>query len=833
MSFNEFTIPYKPRPRPDKLGGASQPWTAARCQRLLRPLLSRIASLRKDAAASLLSARDDEFGQERRVATEQQNSYCEWLRPRKRVRLTYSQRRSPNQDGKSTLGKDPRGMSTTKYPQSGEGRPVVPGEIVPATPLLRRARGHVVSSPTIPSHPKEQPEQPIVGCKRDQFKDLEKRLAGLRAQSTSNRHNDLEAIYKSLEALLKATRHVTSRGRGPRSFLDMCLRKVPSYIEELEAWEKMEAEQNGSISTLDGVDTSTEIYNYLESIGSNQALGWKHLRIVVRADGLNAVKQGISEGLFSDDFSELLIDLCIRSGALSEAEELIAALVDRQYSQPTMANSSFAELGCFRPLSMLWTFANKHGRTSFLLRQYLLLLSNGSLPQDWLATQEFERIWALAARHLSVVEAADDAVAFMNYSVTLLCRRGRILTSGNNTSRLEKDIAIANKQTLISALTMLAAMSSLGEIELHTASVSEVEITKISFIGNRLRYILRSCMAGLESSKTTRCGLGNDLLHLAYYISSSDAQVDNNIYSHLKYSIGQAWRQHTDHNSARSNRTRHRLTDIASFVSSVARSCGRGMNLASHNCLDMLFRQLMGLELDKEILNSMKTIAAFSLAQQTNNVKDFVYAEKLACNQHSAAGDDARIRPLFTGYRWEETIGEWVTVSPRRLSQARTRQLRSSSRLDGDHKADGAEQRATQSGVAIYGEADSVPGPEIARVGSNHKVQGSPKPPGPERVNTKKRAHSCSQGDKQQAATEPRRSKSIVALQSTKLAYSLLDDELGSDKENGGHVVRKKPMRSIGKKTLLGTKLRSRPSLASSVSSGIPGDDCSDDELCM
>ncbi|KAI0122136.1 hypothetical protein F4814DRAFT_407707 [Daldinia grandis] len=832
MSLNEFEIPYKPRPKPEKIGGISQSWTSARCQRLLRPLLSRIASLRKDAAASLLSTRDDELGQERRAAAEQPNANCEWLRPRKRVRLTYSQRRFPNQDGQSTLGKDSRRTSTTKCPQSGEGRTVVPGEIVPATPLLRRARGHVVPSPTVPCRPKEQPEQPIVGCRRDQYKDLEKRLTGLRAQSTSNRHNDLEAIYKSLEALLKATRHITSRERGPRSFLDMCLRKVPSYIEELEAWERMEAKQSGSISTLDGVNTSTEIYNYLESIGSNQALGWKHLRIVVRADGLNAVKQGVSEGLFSDDFSELLIDLCIRTGALSEAEELIAALGHRQYSQPTMADSSFAELGCFRPLSILWNFANKHGHTSFLLRQYLLLLSHGSLPQDWLATQEFERVWALAARHLSVVEAADDAVAFMDYSVSLLCRRRRILATGNDTNRLEKDIAVANKQTLISALTMLAAMSSLGEIELHTASVSEVEIAKIGFIGNRLRYILRSCMAGLESSKTTRRSLGNDLLHLAYYISSSDARADNNISSHLKYSIGQAWRQHMDHDSAKSNRTRHRLTDIASFVSSVARSCGRGMNLASHNCLDMLFRQLTGLELDQEILDSMKMIAAFSLAQQTNNVKDFIYAEKLACSQHLAAGDDARVRPLFTGYRWEETIGEWVTVSPRRLPRARTRQLRSSSRLDGDHIVDGAEQKATQSGVAIYGEAQSVPGPEIARAESNDNAQG-PKPPGPELVNTKKRAHSYSQGGKPQAATGPRRSKSVLALQSTNPSYSSLDDELGSDKENSSHVVRKKPRRSVDKRTLLGTKLRSRSSLASSVSSGIPGDDCSDDELCM
>ncbi|KAI1801615.1 hypothetical protein F4811DRAFT_533623 [Daldinia bambusicola] len=826
MSPNEFKVPDKPRPRSNKSGEtSSQPWTAARCQRLLRPLLSRIASLRKDAATSLLSAKDDELEQKGRAAAEQQpNVNCEWLRPRKRVRLTYSQRRSTNQDGQATLSKDSKGISTTKNLQQSEGRSIIPGEIVPATPVLRRARGHVVPSPSAASsQSKEQAEQPAVGGRRDQFKDLEKRLANLRAQSTSNRHSDLEAIYKSLEALLKATRHTTSPGRGPRSFLDMCLRKVPSYIEELEAWERMEAEQRGSISTLDDVDTSTEIYNYLESIGSNQALGWRHLGIVVRADGLNAVKQGVSEGLFGDDFSQLLIDLCIRIGALSEAEELVAALSNRQYPPPTTAGSSFAELGCFRPLSILWNFSNKHGHTSFSLRHYSLLLSNGSLPKDWLATQEFERVWALAARHLSVMEAADDAVAFMDYSVSLLCRRRRILTGGNDAARSEKDIAMANKQTLISALTMLAAMSSLGEIELHTANVSEVEIAKIGFIGNRLQHILRACIADLELSKSTRSGLGNDLLHLAYYISSSEARANNDISSRLKFSIEQAWRQHAGDNSSRSNRTRHRLTDMASFVSSVARSCGRGLNLASHNCLDMLFGQLTGLRLDQEILDSMKAIAAFSLAQQTNNIKDFIYAEKLACNQHSGAGGGARMRSLFSGYRWEETIGEWVTVSPRRIPRARTRQLRSSSRLDRGRAIDGGEQGATQPGVSIYDEAESVP---------DLQIEGAvPKTPDTEHVNTRKRAHSCSQGDKPQAAMGPRRSKSFVALQAAKPAHSSLDDELGSDKENSNYVIRKKPRRSVDKKTLLGSKLRS--SLGSLDSIGIPGDDCSDDELCM
>ncbi|KAI2470569.1 hypothetical protein F4781DRAFT_389823 [Annulohypoxylon bovei var. microspora] len=843
MERDEFKTPYKPRrppPRPNRSGETPQPWTTARCSRLLRPLLSRISSLRKDTAASLLNAKDDELEQETKLGAEQQNVDHEWLGPRKRVRLTYSQKRpSRCPDEQCTFSKGSKGSGTAGGPHRSEGRALLPGEIVPATPLLRRARGHIIpSSPAAPCNTRGEPEQLMVGCRRDSHlkmssiknKDHSQHLAKIRTQSTPNRYSDLEAIYRSLEALLKATHRDTSQKHGPRSFLDMCLRKVPQYIEALEAQEKMDAEQNGTVSTLHNVDTSAEVYSYLEEIGTNPALGWKHLRVVVRSDGLNAVKQAILDGLFGDDFSELLIDLCVQAGALSEAEELVTALIDRQYPPPTTSDSSFSELASLRPLSVLWTFAKKHDRITFLLRQYSLLLSYECLPPDWLSTREFERIWALAARHLSKVDAADDAVAFMSHSISLLCHRKRILISGPDASRQEKDITVANKQTLISALTMLTAMSSLGEIELQSARVSRAGITKISLIGNRLRCILRSCMADLEPSRPTRYNLGNDLLYLALFLSSSTARNDDSVSSRLRHSVEQAWRANIDPGAARGSRTKHRLNDIASFVSSVARSCGRGMSVTSHNCLETLFAQLDGLALEREILSSMKAVAAFALAQQTNDVKDFIYAEKLASSQHAAAikntDSDARPRSLFSGYRWEETIGEWVTVSPeRRRPKTRIRQFRSSSRIEADH----GEEGASHAGGSIFDDADSVPGLEIEAAHGGRSAQG-PLALGTERINTKKRAYSCPKVNKPRTvvgATAPHRSKQL-----TKPAIlSLDDDELNSDKENQNHAIAKKPRRSIDKRTVL--RLKPRSSLASLASISMLGDDCSDDELCM
>ncbi|KAI1769227.1 hypothetical protein GGR53DRAFT_475011 [Hypoxylon sp. FL1150] len=847
MSSEEFKTPYKPRPpvfRLERSAEALKPWTAARCHRLLRPLLSRIAFLRRDVMPlTLPNPADDVFGQDvNRAGADEQSPNKQWLKPRKRVRLTYSQRR-PSGPGseQATSTKDPRTPGTTSYLKQNE-KSRMPGELVAATPLLRRARGHLIPSPilTRSQRPTQESEESGDGSNQDfrpkrKQKDLDQRLARFRTQPASNRHGDLEAIYKSLDALLKATRTDNHRRRGARSLLDMCLRKVPQYIEELEAWERMEAAENGTVSTLDNDDTSAYIYNYLESFAPSQALGWRHLRAVVRADGLKAVRQAMSEGLFGDGFSELLIDLCVQNQALPEAEELIATLIDRQYSQPKTGYSCSTDEASLRCLTVLRSFSSKYGRTSFLLRQYSLLLSSGNLPQEWLATRDFEHVWASAARCLSKAEPADDAVAFMKYSVPLLCRQKQPLTSGPEAARSEKN-ALPNTQTLTSALTMLATMSWLGEIELYSASVSEVEITKICFIGDRLRYILSSCMVDLESSRATRCNLGNELLRMALFLSSSAARGDDNIRFRLKYSIEQAWRQNTNQNSTRNGGARHRLSDMASLVSSVARSCGRGMSLASHNCLDTIFVQLECLDLDPKVLASMKAVAAFSLAQQTNNVKDFMYAERLASSQSStAAGGDARSRSLFTGYRWEETIGEWVTVSPvanKRQPRARAGQRGSTSRSEVDHGDGGAESVPTEARGSTEGEADSVPGLELEQERAIGKGRVS-LPLRPVHVNSKKRSHSCPRDSKPRAVVEvvALRTDKVTTSRPTKSVDLSLDDELGSDKENRDRPVAKKPRRSMDKRVMWSSKPRS--SLASQRSGSMLGDDCSDDELGM
>ncbi|KAI1246889.1 hypothetical protein MGN70_010774 [Eutypa lata] len=690
-----------PAPKPARSGELPQPWTAARCHRLLRPLISRIASLRKDAAISSSSSSSRPLDQSQvpdRTGAKRHSNECDWLLPSKRVKLhrTYSQKRhqvsalkQPGADEKSSSSKP-----TECSRQGGTTRPH--GDIVAPTPLLRRVRGHALSSlsnDTTSSHgePKQALQnipQPIDFRIRRKptlpQKQLDERLAALKSQMPSSRHSDYEAIYKSLEALLTATDAKSGEKQGPRSFLDMCLRKVPEYILELEAWEKSEAEENGTFSALGNVDTSLQIYNELESLGPVQ--GWRHLRVVVRADGLRALREAISEGLFDSAFLELLVDLCTVLGAPSEAEELIEAMIQREYACPQTPDASFAELPSMQPLLTLGSFANKTGRVIYLLRHNTSLLSNNSLPRDWLGTREFDHIWGLAVRNISKTEAASEATEFMIQSISLLSiqkRRpnGRI----EQQPQLEKELTLANQQALVNALSTVAAMSSLGENEIRSSRLSEADAAKVSRISKRLQYILQSSLAETSASNRAQAGAGMRLLHLALFLSSIENQsqkardtVKENIEA-----INRAYIEYATSTTIKEDRIKRQYNAMISLISSTARSYARGLSLPSHDCLNTLFRHLETLDLEDSILERMKAASAFTLAQQTHNVRDLIYAEKLTMSDSEGSNNEPlQTRSLFAGYRWDATIGEWVTVSPVKQSVNKQRQrrlLRSSS----------------------------------------------------------------------------------------------------------------------------------------------------------
>jgi len=863
-------INYQPRPPAPKVDEASQPWTTARCHRLLRPLVSRIASLRKDAlisrhtaAPALRLASGLVVGASTYSSGTESDIDSGLLGPRKkRPRHTYSQRRGvritqpqtedPDQthlgqpchggEGRSAFATKPVIKRPFKCIQSeAQQNSISPGKIVAATPVLRRARGETVISPVAPV-PKLDLSTTQAGLSRGPRtrtgsgaqKRSDERLISLR-DNLPSKYADLEAIYRSLEALLKATTPNTPndirRTKGPRSFLDMCLRKVPQYITELEAWERLEAEQSGTVSTLDNVDTSAQIYNYLESLGTNR--GWRHLRVVVRADGLRAARHAIEDGLFEDEFSQLLIDLCIQLGAASEAEELVTALVNHQYPQPTSTGSRFAPKSASHPLLVLNKFADKTQRRSFLFRQYTILLSSGNLPVDWLATTELEQVWSLAVQTIAKNTPSYDAINFMIESVVLLSSRKQALHGAADTAQRDQAMAKANQRTLLSALAILASMAVLGEVEIKSGSLSESDLGRVMFIGDRLRYILRACIHGLGSYERGPGIRRLEFLYLALFFSLGEAVCETTS-NRVRADIGKLSSIVDTSLSAKDARMRNHYDSIAWLIASIACDCSRGMSAATHKCLDGLFDRLKSLKLDQHMLDSLKATAAFLVAQQTNNVKDLIYAEKLHSHDRShfnASRSQQSGSALFTGYRWDETIGEWVTVSPDAKRHRRTttkKRTRSAPELD----TDSVSVHTTKSNCLVPSKHRAAePRQDHEGISSRkYDLTESIRLDCIEQGTVIKKCTRHLEGNEILLATSmtnvPPSEQSLATSPSSMSRASQLDP----DKENRVSWLAKKPRRSSGR-IVLAARPPSRYSLGREGTSG-QENVCSDDELC-
>ncbi|KAK6822798.1 hypothetical protein PG987_014343 [Apiospora arundinis] len=129
-----------------------QPWTASRCHRLLRPLLSRLALLRKEltsfpaaepAAVDLpttTTAKD-----RRKSGGKRHSSDCQWMLPRKKMRHTYAQQQQQQRSaerqtsiaGSSSENLQPVSIKlrAAKDLQGADDNLPAPGETVAFTPL--------------------------------------------------------------------------------------------------------------------------------------------------------------------------------------------------------------------------------------------------------------------------------------------------------------------------------------------------------------------------------------------------------------------------------------------------------------------------------------------------------------------------------------------------------------------------------------------------------------------------------------------------------------------------------------------------------------------------
>ncbi|KAH6661131.1 hypothetical protein BKA67DRAFT_654269 [Truncatella angustata] len=529
-------------------------------------------------------------------------------------------------------------------------RDICTREIVAFTPLLRRVRGAQTSSPVQPPEAAQSGGQ-SVGRSNSTF---DRRLSSLRTQVSPARYADYEAIFRNTETLLRATSHKTSK-KGASSLMDMCLRKVPDYVAGIKAWEIQEADENGTRTNTTGADVGPRIYSELESFGAFDS-GWAKLRTVVEADTVVILAGALAEGLFPDEFSLLLLELCAEYG-LCQTNILYEILLTRQYPEPTSSDSRFSEDSSLQPLSFLRDISGRKNKLSTLFQQLSNLLVQGLLPSTWLATREFEGFWASAYRVISKGRAALDAIDFLATSIVLLSKRQHL-----HSRQHADDLSLSCGRALNQALSLLSAMRRLGNGE--AASGSDLKYERVGRICRSLDFTLHACISEIGSWKGRR-GKPTYHLGLSAFLSTPELQNDR-IDTLVIKAIGSMY-------DGLPNTTHHTVqtyNSVITLISGIAKICGRGTSQAARYHLAAMCKQLGRLALQPEALDDIKKAGAFFLAQESNNLRDLLYAEKLASSTSDNEVTEGRPRAsgkptLFDGFKWDETISEWVTISPR------------------------------------------------------------------------------------------------------------------------------------------------------------------------
>ncbi|KAI9833043.1 MAG: hypothetical protein M1819_003876 [Sarea resinae] len=404
------------------------PWTTARCQRLLRPLASRILLLRKagrenytasqrikNSAAAAgqdigTSIANDKLG----TTTEGSPVDPDWVPDRrvpKKLKFKYSGR--SNEQILQQKGNAPASVGSRQAPPSR------PGEVTVPTPMIARTMS-------------EETQDIDTNSTLDEFGPLHKETKSSRRGDHPNpilrdmktaipptRWALINGIYTGLDTLLKATKPVSIRDspKGARSLFSTCVKIVPDYITAVELWQTEQDHDSRD-------DAASEVYSDLESFGASGTAGWKPLRGVVRAQGISLLGRAIIEGLIDEEFGRGLVMLCIQCVSYDEAEELLSCLNSRycRLPKPSSVGSALFAPTTSGSLHTLQRYAERTNRVGFFYRELEKLLRDGSIPIEWLATRDVNPVWVRVIQSISQNDGQSaHATSFLRTAVELSC----------------------------------------------------------------------------------------------------------------------------------------------------------------------------------------------------------------------------------------------------------------------------------------------------------------------------------------------------------------------------------------------------------------------------
>lgn len=279
------------------------PWTAARCNRLLRQLTSKLASIRRHAEA-----------QRSEVCTSTDKIDYDGLEPKwtgssaTRLKKTYKSRRivCPH-DMHSCQGR-------------ADGLSFGRSNITLPTPFHRRNNERTECS-GCGSRPNEQSRHEVLDSPSS-------RKAIARALPSTEHTDPSPSIVTPFLSVIQNTRMVQDQRLSSPSLLSTCLRKVPAFI-------KKETERRKADDADDKSDVSSEVYQELECLFSTtEGSGWDGLRTIVRAHAIRMMQDAFDSGLLSPSLLFPIQNSLLVRGEEGVLVELSGHTFKRAHSRP-------------------------------------------------------------------------------------------------------------------------------------------------------------------------------------------------------------------------------------------------------------------------------------------------------------------------------------------------------------------------------------------------------------------------------------------------------------------------------------------------------------------
>ncbi|KAM0520467.1 hypothetical protein ACHAPE_002860 [Trichoderma viride] len=606
-----------------------QQWTAARCQRLLRQLQSRLTSLRKlvsekPSAPLAGSKRTSDNGQDPTS---------------KRVRSTYGQRNKMAAPSISEISvtTPPRTVRTLGAMKLGNVSPT--SESVDfLTPVWRKIR--------------DQIDTPMknIDIEHDLLNslppDMIEELNAIRRHVPSEPYRIYEAIFHWLHRLLHST---TPRGKHPRgkSLLAMCLRKIPDCIANIDAYDRQQLKDSGDESVWNISDPASDIFDQIETLGADRS-GWRPLRLVVRSQAIHLISNAIVDGLFRPEFSNLLVRLCVHLKGNEEASKLVVSIYKRQASLLQVRPSHFGES---KDLSSLWALLNslKGKKISGPIFECMSALVNrGRLSPSALSSRAFSGVWISSLEGLTSGNAKPHIVEFTCSALWTLARGHRPRTAECN--------------AIEQALIRVAAGLAVAALTLESQIIPGEQEQRVS-AWRRLVYVLDRSISLIARYKSRNSPQDNAsfLLVLARYIAVANSEPAN---VGFKRRVAEDFENMAHKIDTKANNGKQYQQTIILLCTII--QCRRRSGAASsQEILADLYSKLKHENLPDWFGRGLRKDLAFMLAQKTEDLRDLNFAENLSMTTPA----DPKFSTIFSGWRWEEGISEWVLPSsPQRIA---------------------------------------------------------------------------------------------------------------------------------------------------------------------